>query len=120
MTVGTLMELWVLNRKGHPTEMARTEVIKVTQDVNSNSQAQKKLKKETKQADQPLPDTSRRSTWIACGIILIMAFAFWCFWFPVTYGLPLSTQGASRREIIGQYLFYIGDEKMYNCRKENR
>ncbi|MCJ1437069.1 hypothetical protein MMC27_006454 [Xylographa pallens] len=60
--------------------------------------------------------TSRRfagssiASWIACGSILGAAFAFWCFWFSLTYGYPgLSTQGVQRRQILGIRLFYAHD-----------
>ena len=61
--------------------------------------------------------TSRRfagssaASWIACGSILSATFAFWCFWFSLTYGYPgLSAEGVRRRQILGIRLFYAHDQ----------
>ncbi|KAL9122260.1 MAG: hypothetical protein Q9187_001179 [Circinaria calcarea] len=31
---------------------------------------------------------SSTAAWVACGAILGVIFAFWCFWLPLTYGYP--------------------------------
>ncbi|MCJ1377765.1 hypothetical protein MMC17_000861 [Xylographa soralifera] len=64
--------------------------------------------------------TSRRfagsstASWIACGSILGVTFAFWCFWLPLTYGYPgLSMEGVQRRQILGYRLHFAYDYAKY-------
>lgn len=57
---------------------------------------------------------SSTSAWVACGAILSVTFAFWCFWLPLTYGYPgLSVEEVQRRQILGFRLHYAYDYAQY-------
>ena len=57
---------------------------------------------------------SSTAPWVACGAILGVTFAFWCFWLPLTYGYPgLSTEEVQRRQILGFRLHYAYDYAQY-------
>lgn len=57
---------------------------------------------------------SSTASWAACGIILSLAFAFWCFWVPLTYGYPgLSIEGVQARQILGYRLHFAYDYTEY-------
>ncbi|MCJ1393921.1 hypothetical protein MMC18_006797 [Xylographa bjoerkii] len=76
------------------------------------------------QPDQPPAPRSQRAlkrfagssiaAWVACGAILSVPFAFWCFWLPLTYGYPgLSIEGVVTRQILGYRLHFAYDYAQY-------
>ncbi|MCJ1398991.1 hypothetical protein MMC11_002193 [Xylographa trunciseda] len=57
---------------------------------------------------------SSTASWVACGTILGVTFAFWCFWMPLTYGYPgLSVEGIKVRQILGYRLHFTFDYAQY-------
>lgn len=57
---------------------------------------------------------SSTASWVACGAILGVTFAFWCFWLPLTYGYPgLSVEEVRRRQILGYRLHFAYDYAQY-------
>jgi hypothetical protein len=68
---------------------------------------------------------SSAASWAACGAILSMTFAFWCFWLPLTYGYPgLSVEAVCRRQILGYRLHFAYDYSVHTvfivCTRRDR
>lgn len=116
MVVGSLVELCSLNDAGQPPWVQKGAAV-TEKGIVSNGHASRSTKEKAKRSNQVLPiSIPGRSAWAACVVILVMTFAFWCFWFPLTYGYPtMSNEGFSTREILGQFLHYVGDDERYNC-----
>lgn len=93
---------------------------KTTEQPTTKVEASEKKPSDEKAAqskDAPAPSNkqvntklagSSRTAWIVCGVVLLVTFAFWCLWFPLTYGFPtLSTNAIRRRAKFGR-LRYAG------------
>ena len=101
MVAGSLVDLLDSKAADKPP------VIKTTASEKDSGDEQASQPKDTS-ASRPwqthgLFAGSSMAAWIACGGVLLAAFAFWCFWLPLTYGYPsLSVKAVLRRGVIGR------------------
>jgi dolichyl-phosphate-mannose-protein mannosyltransferase len=112
LVAGSLVELFFDSKtdKKEPIEKASSEKV-------SSSLAIEPTK--TPVASKPLFASkrfagSKTASWVVCAAILSMAFFFWCFWLPLTYGYPsLSVEAARRRQFFGFRLQYANDYRQW-------